>query len=163
MLIRPGRPADATAIADIRVRSWRRAYTGLLPDDFLTALDPAAEAGGWRLLLEMACPPASGFLIAEAGGTPIGFTGYGPADRQPSTGEIHTFYVVPEAWGVGIGTRLMTALLETLEYEQAVLWVLEGNTRARGFYESTGWHADGATDTEAIGDHKLTKVRYRRS
>jgi ribosomal protein S18 acetylase RimI-like enzyme len=33
-------------------------------------------------------------------------------------------------------------------FEAAVLWVLQGNERAAGFYESEGWAADGAVREE---------------
>jgi hypothetical protein len=34
-LIRPARPADAPALAAVHVATWRDAYAGLLPDEFL--------------------------------------------------------------------------------------------------------------------------------
>ncbi|MER6578988.1 hypothetical protein [Nonomuraea sp. NPDC001023] len=51
MRIRKATPADAQAIAEIHVRSWQAAYRGLLPQDHLDGLDPAARRPGWERLL----------------------------------------------------------------------------------------------------------------
>jgi hypothetical protein len=41
------------------------------------------------------------------------------------------------------------------------LWVLETNTRARRFYESGGWRADGSSKTANSRGFPLVEVRYR--
>ena len=56
----------------------------------------------------------------------------------------------------------MRGLTET-GFSAATLWVLETNARARRFYESAGWAADGATKTDRRGDIELREVRYRRA
>jgi hypothetical protein len=40
--LRDATPADAHAIANVLVQSWRAAYRGLLPDDVLAGLSTAA-------------------------------------------------------------------------------------------------------------------------
>ena len=52
--------------------------------------------------------------------------------------------------------------LREMGFSQAVLWVLEQNSRARRFYEKQGFAADGAARTLHIG-RDLAEVRYRRS
>jgi hypothetical protein len=42
---------------------------------------------------------------------------------------------------------------------EAALWVVEGNTRARRFYEREGWIADGETKASMFD---LRELRYRR-
>jgi hypothetical protein len=39
---------------------------------------------------------------------------------------------------------------------------MEGNSRARAFYEAQGWHLDGASQSFALGDENVPEVRYRR-
>ncbi len=39
--------------------------------------------------------------------------------------------------------------------------MLETNVRARRFYETAGWRADGGRKTEQRGDVVLREVRYR--
>ena len=42
----------------------------------------------------------------------------------------------------------------------ALLWVLETNGLARGFYENGGWVWAGTTGTHQVGDEKLAVVKY---
>jgi len=71
---------------------------------------------------------------------------------------IYAIYLVPAAWDQGIGRQLMTAPLGRLGeagYDQATLWVLDSNARARRFYEAGGWHADGAAkQDESFGQFR---------
>ena len=41
-----------------------------------------------------------------------------------------------------------------------MLWVLETNERARGFYEHHGWHADGEIKRDTVHGFELREVRY---
>jgi RimJ/RimL family protein N-acetyltransferase len=169
MQIRQARAGDAAGIADVHVRSWQAAYRGLMPQDYLDALDPLQKQARWETRLAEARWPASGVLVAEGEEMIVGFTGFTPtrdAGEDPAAvAEIGTLYSVPEVWGAGIGKRLMSAALQTLEqagYTQATLWVLEANERARRFYEAAGWRTDGALDAETASGLPLTKVRYCR-
>jgi GNAT superfamily N-acetyltransferase len=61
---------------------------------------------------------------------------------------LDALYVRPEAWGTGVAVRLHDRAVEALReagVERARLWVLEGNVRARRFYERRGWVEDGTT------------------
>lgn len=60
----------------------------------------------------------------------------------------------------------MTAARERLRpvgVTEALLWVLDGNVRARRFYEHDGWRSDGACRTVTFGDLLVEQVRYRRT
>jgi RimJ/RimL family protein N-acetyltransferase len=73
--------------------------------------------------------------------------------------------LAPEAWGRGLGRTLLEAATTKLRdsgYREAVLWVLDGNARARRFYEAAGWSADGTAKREDMGGTLVTEVRYRR-
>jgi GNAT superfamily N-acetyltransferase len=57
-------------------------------------------------------------------------------------------YVRPEAWGSGVADELHERAVDAIRaagHERARLWVLEGNIRARRFYERHGWVADGSS------------------
>jgi hypothetical protein len=43
-----------------------------------------------------------------------------------------------------------------------VLWVLEGNARARHFYECAGWAVDGARKDDVVAGVPVGEIRYRR-
>jgi GNAT superfamily N-acetyltransferase len=78
-------------------------------------------------------------------------------------GELRNLYVAPTAWGSGAASELMRAALDWLAesgVHEAVLWVGEGNARARRFYEREGWTADGETRESPLGP---PEVRYRRA
>ena len=48
MDVRPATVHDARAIATVHVRSWRSAYTGLLPDGYLESLSVDRGASMWE-------------------------------------------------------------------------------------------------------------------
>jgi ribosomal protein S18 acetylase RimI-like enzyme len=95
-----------------------------------------------------------------------------PADRhathrvEAGAGEIYELFVEPDLVATGVGDALFRESLARLEgsgFRAATLWVLEGNERARRFYERQGLHADGATRTTTMDDSDATEVRYRSS
>ena len=46
------------------------------------------------------------------------------------------------------------------EYEEASLWVLEDNPRARRFYEAAGWRLHGTPKLVVYLDVDVASVRY---
>jgi GNAT superfamily N-acetyltransferase len=77
-------------------------------------------------------------------------------------GELSALYIVPEEWGSGVAGALpdeAVAGMRELGATEATLWVVEGNTRARRFYEREGWSADGETKSSMFD---IEEVRYRR-
>lgn len=78
---------------------------------------------------------------------------------------MQAIYLLPEAWGLGAGRRLLDAVLAGLtrqNFRDVTLWVLEENLRARAFYEATGWTADGTVKRDAVAGVPVTELRYRR-
>jgi ribosomal protein S18 acetylase RimI-like enzyme len=167
-VIRAARVEDASQIAVVHVRSWQGAYRGLLPQAYLDGLDPAQRVGRWERSLAEANDGRNGVLVADAGGTLLGFVGYSPnrdGDVDPArVGEIDAIYLLPSAWGEGVGRRLMGAALTRLaeaRFHQVTLWVLDSNVRARRFYEAGGWLADGARKIEESRGFPIAQVRYK--
>jgi ribosomal protein S18 acetylase RimI-like enzyme len=161
-------PDDAADIAAIHVQSWQVAYRGLLPERFLDSLDPGRRARGWRQSIENQNPPAQAAIVIADETQILGFAHIRPTrddDEEPDlVGEVTCIYLRPEAWGNGLGRRLMDdarSLLRDAGNTVATLWVLEGNARAIHFYEANGWIADGATKRATIADTSVTEIRYR--
>jgi GNAT superfamily N-acetyltransferase len=164
-VIRPGRPEDARAVAEVHVASWRYAYRGLLPDDYLEKL--SVDEREARLLAWFADPtPRSGILVAEEAGRIVGFVTFGPSrddDVGEETGEVPAIYVAPAATGAGIGRALLekaTAASRETGFTRASLWVLERNERARRFYEKAGWRWDGTVSHHDFDCANRPVVRY---
>ena len=171
MLVRRASSKDAAQIAEVHVRSWQRAYRGLIPQDYLDRLDPAQRVARWEQVLASVDLPAGGVQVAENESDLLGFVSFGPsrdddAEGQRLVGEIMAIYLAPAAWGQGLGRELMTAALADLGaagYAQATLWVLESNERARGFYVAAGFKPDGMVKEDESRGFLLREVRYRRS
>ena len=78
-------------------------------------------------------------LVAEVDGRAVGMVATTP-------GWLDALYVLPDAWGRGIGSRLHDEAVERLRATgcaEVRLWVLERNEAARRFYEQRGWRLDG--------------------
>jgi GNAT superfamily N-acetyltransferase len=169
-VIRAAGVKDARQIAVVHVRSWQGAYRGLLPQAYLDGLDPAQRVGRWERSLAEADEASTGVLVADAGGTVLGFVAYSPSrdgDADPSrVGEVGAIYLLPSAWGKGVGRQLVDAALLRLAgagFDWVTLWVLDSNIRARRFYEAGGWVPDGALKRDESRGFPITQVRYRRS
>ena len=169
-LVRPALAEDAGQIALVHVRSWQGAYRGLIPQAYLDGLDVGQRTQTWQRALTETGDARTGVLVADNGEGVIGFVGYFPSrdpDAEPGlTAEIGAIYLLPDAWGGGLGRRLMDAALHRLAdagFTQVTLWVLESNVRARRFYEAGGWSADGTAKQDDSRGFPLSEVRYRRS
>jgi len=159
--------ADARAIAEVHVETWRHAYRALLPAPFLEALQVERREDHWRREIDLLAPPRRPW-VADVGGDVVGFVSAGPSrddDAAPRTGEVYAIYVRPACWDRGIGRNLLAHAVRDLQehgYEAATLWVLEQNAQARSFYEAAGWSLDPSSRTETIGGVEVVEVRYRR-
>lgn len=167
VLIRPAAQTDAPELARVHVASWRAAYRGILPDTLLDGLSPEAYEARWRRILEQETRPT---LVGDADGRLTGFVSVGPNRDEdaapPRTGELYALYLDPRVWGRGMGYALWNAALRMLLEEgftEATLWVLEGNVRARSFYERVGFCLEpGAVKTLERHGAVVREVRYRR-
>jgi ribosomal protein S18 acetylase RimI-like enzyme len=167
--VRDAVPGDADDVARVHVASWQVAYDHIFPADALARLDEGTDRRAAFWLREIrARTPLAGTLVAESDGEVVGFVDVRPSrddDAEPDrTAELTAIYVAPQAWGTGAGRQLMAEALERLrqlEFEDATLWVLEDNPRARRFYERAGWHADGAAKEDEFLGTRVREVRYR--
>ena len=167
IIVREAVPSDAEVIADIHVRSWQRAYRGIMPDDFLDSLSVEKRRAQRIRILERQAPPYRNF-IAEVDGEIVGFCDVGPSqevstESESATGELLAIYVAPGQERTGVGTALMEKSLELLRadgFQRAALWVLAANMPARHFYEKADWVTDGTLRIEECGTFTVEEVRY---
>lgn len=106
-------------------------------------------------------------LVVKHGTEVVGFANVGPSrdENADGVGEVGAIYLLADHWGQGLGCTLMAAALASVTdfgFEQATLWVLDTNERARRFYEAGGWAPDGATNTDTQRGFPIAEVRYRR-
>jgi GNAT superfamily N-acetyltransferase len=165
--IRHPNTADAARIGAIHVGSWQWAYRGLIPDDYLDSMDPVARGDSWATRLSEE-GEAGHMLVAVINGSVQGFARFGASrdeDANPETGEVHAIYLDPQSVGLGVGKRLFSSCLSWLRKSgcnQATVWVLDNNSRARRFYEAAGLVLD--PDAKKVDDRRgfvLSEVRYR--
>jgi GNAT superfamily N-acetyltransferase len=177
VVVRTARAEDLPAISRVRVRSWQAGYTGLLSASLLDGMSVSADLDLWRPVFAD-LSNRIGILIAEstvaaADSAIVGFAnvgGYrltsGPLEScrlSDSDGEIYALYVDPSHWRSGVGRALMEGCLRWLgehHHTTTTLWVLQGNDRARRFYESAGFQPDGAERRLAVGDLTMSELRY---
>jgi ribosomal protein S18 acetylase RimI-like enzyme len=158
-------PGDEIDVARIHVRSWQVGYRGLLSDEYLDGLRAEDRARRYTFGAVGASFPKT--LVATDSGLIRGFATIAPTpDHSPaSLAELNALYVDPDCWGRGIGATLESAargLLMQLGYRDAMLWVLAGNSRAIGFYESQGWATDGTSRQAEVWGIVVTELRYVR-
>jgi len=160
--IRTAKSKDAVDIARIHVDAWRDAYAALLPTDYLTRLDPRIEAARWN---RAASSKLENTLVADADGEVAGYAIIGPARgrREPPSGEIYALYVETDWRELGVGRALIDAAFEkfrTRGLAQAIIWCLEGNFAARGFYERCGGRMMSESKVEEVAGMPLPTIGY---
>ena len=66
----------------------------------------------------------------------------------------------PEYGGRGLGRRLLLEVVDDLRQfgDQAVLWVVPANARARSLYELTGWLDDGGRRQDEEGGAAVDEI-----
>jgi GNAT superfamily N-acetyltransferase len=157
-MLRPARTADGGVIARIQLAAWHATYAQLNPA-MVDGLDLDRTADNWA---RAATDPIRRLQLAMWDGTTVGYALSGPADGQPDrVGELDAVYLLPEAQRLGVGRLLvddaLTWLAET-GYAECLLWVVDQNTHARGFYQHLGFRDDGGRDVW----RGLPVIRYRR-
>ena len=149
---------DRKAISRIFERSWRYAYKGIIPQDYLDSI----EEGRWIPLIDI---PGWKTMICIENGEYAGTSTFSRSRSKeyPDDGEVISIYLLPEYTNKGYGKRLLEAVLNEMRkegYREVFLWVLEENTAARKFYEGFGFLCSGDYTETAIGKKKLREVRY---
>ena len=162
MPIRRARPEDAMAVARVHVRSWQAAYRGLMPDQYLDGLRAENRAATYDFSGTDPLKPET--IVMEDAGSIVGFATTAPSDVI-GWGELSALYVDPDHWARGFGVALIAAARMRLVergFGEAVLWVLEGNTRADRFYRNDGWMHDETRRTTTVWGITVNENRYRR-
>ncbi|MEY8298340.1 MAG: N-acetyltransferase family protein [Emergencia timonensis] len=151
---------DRKAISKIYEKSWKFAYQGLIPQDYLDGI----PAGNWAKAVDT---PGWNTLLMLDGGRIVGTASYCHSRFKDwkDYGEIISIYFLPAYMGKGYGRALLQAALDKLAEmgcTDILLWVLAENERAKKFYEKNGFSASGAYLDDNIGGKSLKELQYVR-
>jgi GNAT superfamily N-acetyltransferase len=148
---------DLDEMGRVHVRVWQEAYAGLLPAEYLAALDPASGPRRWRERLGSS--PAVSWWLArdEAGIVGLATSGPGRDDDAPVPLELYAINVLARAHGTGLAADLVG---HAIGDRPAYLWVLDGNARAIAFYAKLGFTDEGGRKPEP--ETGVTEIRMAR-
>ncbi|WP_328504837.1 GNAT family N-acetyltransferase [Streptomyces sp. NBC_00457] len=158
-------PADCDRVAEIRVRGWQTAYRGLLPQSYLDGLSVEQDAERRRTFFAQSDGSVVD-LVAEQRGEITGWACHGPyrdGEVRTEDAELYAIYVDSGSFGNGIGQALLRESVRRCTaagHRRMLLWVLEGNVRARRFYERAGFRVDGAEEPFEVDGVAVPEVRY---
>ena len=151
-VVRPGTPDDAAAVAAIWRDGWRDGHLGLVPDALVAVRTD--ESFSTR-----AAQRVDDTTVAVVAAEVAGFV-------MVDDDEVEQVYVASRHRGKGVADVLLAeAERQVRENGHATAWlaVVDGNARARSFYERAGWSDDGAFDyAAAVEDGSSVAVPCRR-
>lgn len=148
--VRGARLTDCAAIIDLHVASWRDAYRGILPAEFLAGPVEEQLAAHWQAALG-GRRRGGAILVAIAARQMAGFIA---AWRDGSNCHIDNLHVRPGLRGAGIGRGLLGFAAQRMQDQGAVtadLWVFAANQGALRFYLGLGGEAGPVTSRDTYG------------
>ena len=138
------------------VESWRTAYAGIVPEEFLAKRAYAEREPRWRDIRSDPTEEQFVFVVETEKGRIVGFACAGAESSGDSVyqGEISAIYLLEPYQRLGIGRRLFSAVAQELfqrGFRSMLVRVLAANPSLR-FYEALGGqklyeaeaHIDGA-------------------
>lgn len=155
---------DTGLISHIFTTSWRKAYRGLIAQDYLDRLPDEYWVPSVRAWLMDGRFSA---LLVYRENQPVGccIFGRGRDEDYGDWGEIVSLYMLPYAARQGLGGALLDAALDDMRqegYSRFYLWAIRGNVSADAFYQSHGFRPTGDTTNFHIGGTPVTDLRYVR-
>jgi GNAT superfamily N-acetyltransferase len=131
---------DAEKIATLHASSWRKAYRGLLSDEYLDNNLDGERKNIW--ISKMAKLTDQEFVfLAENEHDLLGFVAVLDKPEAGMDAFVDNLHVRWDLKGQGIGKQLLKAVAERLLQtgrKSVYLWVLKGNEPAEKFYFSRG-------------------------
>ncbi len=120
--------------------------------EFATAIAQARQ--------EPAGPPAGWLWVAERDGQPVGTIAL--THEGDGVGQVRWFLVAPAARGMGLGRRLLSALLDRARadgFRQLRLWTIAQLTTAARLYTEAGFRPTESHERQQWGQ-RLRAIRY---
>nr|UWI51934.1 GNAT family N-acetyltransferase [Clostridioides difficile] len=153
---------DVEDISEIYAQSWKTAYKGIIPQDYLDNLKNDFWVETFKDLIENNKITAKMVFDNKKS---IGCIAYGNSrdDTLKDWGEIVSLYLLPQYFGKGVGNEIFQSAIDDMKlagFSNIYLWVLEENQRARKFYEKHGFYCNNDIYTVKIMDKKINDIRY---
>ncbi len=158
MVIRKATRDDAGQIAEIVVEDWKKAYRGIIGDDYLDSMSVEA-----RYQIELQRYQI--YTVAAIDKEVLGFTWNEMADSEDSDCEIIALYVRYEMRKSGIGRALFQNSVDFFKAsgkKKMIIWCLKENNEARKFYEKMGGEVyKGGTHKWGNREYDMISYLYR--
>ncbi|WP_435737998.1 GNAT family N-acetyltransferase [Cellulosimicrobium sp. PMB13] len=152
LVVRRAGVDDVPAIQAVGLLTWPRTYLPFTAPDHVVA----SLATWWTADAVRAAVVHDLTVVSEVEGR---VTGMATLGRIRGEHVIWRIYVVPEQHRTGTGAALMRAVLEAVpEHEDVLVELVEGNERARSFYERFGF----VRERSVPEDDGTTTLWYRR-
>jgi ribosomal protein S18 acetylase RimI-like enzyme len=151
------RSNDATpeALAAVQAESWRDAYRGLFPDDWLDERMEAELVAAWEEQ-----PPAGEDFVLSAWAQDA-LAGFALVRMRDDAGFIEHLHVRPALRGAGVDEALLreiAARLAAAGRDAMWLWTFERNTDALASCERLGARRSGGAVNKIFG-HRVPCIR----
>lgn len=164
IIIRSAKPGDESEVANVHLNSWREAYKGLLPQDYLDQLPLTFKRrqSVWQKII--ADPDKYILQVAESPDGIVGFATF-EAGRDPgmeNLAEVSSIYLLEKYKGQGIGYALLKSgfkLMQKRGFTKAYCWVLENNPTIK-FYERSGAVFNGKLKEAEIAGQQVKELAY---
>ena len=159
IVVQQATKADVLPIAQILTQSWRGAFKELVSSDELTQI---ASEKRFCFILENVLSCDKGHLrMALRGGDPAGEI-FWLSGQQNMDAEIVSLFVVPQAWGQGVGKQLLLQAEKEIQAERdnelIELWTFQKNVHAQNFYERMGYTCSKRMRKSEFGG--LLEIQY---
>lgn len=158
--LRSALPTDAASLADVFAESWRAAFQGIFPFEYVELMIRRRSADWWQRTMRHGGNP----LLIEFQGVIAGYIhfGRGRYGEMDYGGEIYEIYIRPPFQGLGFGRRLFDGARQRLDAAGIyglMAWSLEENHGCTGFYEALGGQEIGRSEVRFA--HKwMPRIAY---
>ena len=147
---------DIPRIANVHVESWRKSFTGIVPQEFLNKMSDEKRAEAFRK--GFAEDSYKMFVAEDSENGIIGFADFGKSRDEKFSGaaELYAIYFLPEFQRQGIGGKLFKLCLKEIaenNFNSMYLIALKVSPY-KSFYEKMGGRVVGK------GTHKLAEVEF---
>ncbi len=153
---------DLEIISKIHALSWKTAYKGIIPKEYLDELKDDFWVNAFQNWISNSIFTVKLLYENEI---PVGCIAYGKARDENflDWGEIVSIYILPDFWRKGYGHKLLETALKDMRnrgYQNCYLWVLRENHSAKKIYEKYGFYCNNDEYKFEINNQSLTDERY---